>query len=112
LTKGNITILSPPLHGQWMRPTLTPSNMFPWTNESQPHPRTASRSLHPFLQGSPVCLRHIHRDHATCAICHNDAMRPKNGKEIKRTEIPWKTEVAVVQMVWIWMSHVKNPQTT
>jgi len=33
--------------------------------------QTASRSVHPFLQGSPVCLADRHTDHETCDMCSN-----------------------------------------
>jgi len=34
-------------------------------------PQTASRSVQPFLQSSPVFPTHRHTDHATCDICIN-----------------------------------------
>jgi len=87
LAKGRIAVLSPSrlrVNSSDLDAHLTHGSLDP--NESAP--KTASRSVQPFLHSSSVYPTHTdkHTDHATCDICSNrlhfmhcvQAMRPKN----------------------------------
>jgi len=106
LAKGRIAILSPlaadPSCGG-SRPHVIHSSLDP--HESAP--QTASRSVQPFLNSSPVCPTDRHTDHTTCIIlseviepiggyitesvthCWNDARPKLPFKPLNTVTAPW-----------------------